>query len=430
MRTLLKQLAKGVLRTCGNLSYVESAAKYITNQRNAPTYEIPEITPIRVEADARENLRLNLFIPSINVSDSFGGIFTAVKLFEQLGDILRAESDIQMRIITHRSTTDESVVDLTKWKLGGPQKFDAPYQVIELKDPQTEAISFSRRDVFVATWWSTALRAARLRAWQERSFGRAVAPLIYIIQDFEPAFYPWSSKYAFAEATYLDASNTIAIFNSSLLRSFCEKQGYSFLKTYHFEPKINNSIKMHLKQNASKERRILVYGRPSIARNCFEAICAGLREWARTSAEARRWSVISAGEKHPNIQLGNELEMRSVGKLSLEAYGALLSDCAIGISLMLSPHPSYPPLEMAHSGILTITNSYADKDLSTWHDNIYSLSRLVPEELAKAIDRCVKKFEEDNTVGWKGRTKVPFYLRDDQADEFLYDVAREIMMQG
>src|SRR4029079_9669880 len=130
----------------------------------------------------------------------------------------------------------------------------------------------------------------------------------------EPAFYPWSSKYAFAEATYLDASNTIAIFNSSLLRSFCEKQGYSFLKTYHFEPRISNSIKMHLKQNASKERRILVYGRPSIARNCFEAICAGLREWARTSAEAGRWSVISAGEKHPNIQLGSELEMQSVGK--------------------------------------------------------------------------------------------------------------------
>ena len=121
--------------------------------------------------------------------------------------------------------------------------------------------------------------------------------------------------------------------------------------------------------------------------------------------------------------------MQSVGKLSLEAYGALLNDCAIGISLMLSPHPSYPPLEMAHSGILTITNSYADKDLSTWHDNIYSLSRLVPEELAKAIDRCVKKFEEDNAVGWKGRSKVPFYLRDDQEDEFLYEVAREITVQ-
>ena len=59
--------------------------------------------------------------------------------------------------------------------------------------------------------------------------------------------------------------------------------------------------------------------------------------------------------------LGDGLEMVSAGKLSLQAYGALLNQCAIGISLMLSPHPSYPPLEMAHSGILTITNSFAEK---------------------------------------------------------------------
>jgi len=428
MHTLLKQLGKGTLRTFGNIPYVEAAAKYIVNQRSAPTYEIPEIDPIRTEMDACEALRLNLFIPSINVSDSFGGIFTAVRLFEELGEILGSRSDVRMRIITHRRTTDHSVVDLTKWKLTD-QKDEARYQILELINAQAQTISLSRHDIFVATWWSTAFRAARLRERQKKYFGRPFAPLIYIVQDFEPAFYPWSSHYAYAETTYLDAASTIAIFNSSLLRRFFEKQGYLFLRSYHFEPRISNSLKVHLRPNAKKEKRILVYGRPSIARNCFEVICAGLREWVRTFAGAYQWSIISAGERHPNVQLGNGIEMQSVGKLSLQAYGALLNDCAVGVSLMLSPHPSYPPLEMAHSGILTITNSYADKDLSTWHDNIYSLSRLVPEELAKAIDRCVKSFEEDNAVGWKGHSKVPFYLRGDQADEFLYAVARDITVQ-
>ena len=36
---------------------------------------------------------------------------------------------------------------------------------------------------------------------------------------------------------------------------------------------------------------------------------------------------------------------------------------AIGISLMVSPHPSYPPLEMAHLGMLVLTNGFGAKDL-------------------------------------------------------------------
>jgi O-antigen biosynthesis protein len=105
----------------------------------------------------------------------------------------------------------------------------------------------------------------------------------------------------------------------------------------------------------------------------------------------------------------------------------MLNECAVGISLMLSPHPSYPPLEMAHSGLLTITNSYGDKDLSSWHENIRSMTRITPEELAKAVERCVNLFEEDHTVGIRGRSKVPFYFRDDdEYEKCLFDLARAI----
>ena len=125
-----------------------------------------EIDRIRTEMDACEALRLNLFIPSINVSDLFVGIFTAVRLFEQLGEILGSRSDVRMRIITDRRTTDHSVVDLTKWKLTD-QKDEARYQILELINAQAQTISLSKRDIFIATWWSTAFRAARLREWQK-----------------------------------------------------------------------------------------------------------------------------------------------------------------------------------------------------------------------------------------------------------------------
>ena len=304
MKIWWKELPKGMLRMFAKVPLVETAARYILSQRktpSAPSYEIPEVAPIRPRASISKSLRLNLLIPSINVSDSFGGIPTAVRIFEQLGNILQTTSDVVLRIIvTDIQTTDELVVDLTKWRLLESKDSDYRYQILELDNTLAHTIPLSRHDVLVATWWPTAVRAQRLRAWQEESFGRPIAPMIYIIQDFEPGFYPWSSRYAYAETTYVDGANTVAIFNSSLLRTYFEKRGYSFLRTYHFEPRLSSTLKTHLKPNTSKDRRILVYGRPSSARNCFEVICAGLKEWAQTSQEAQKWTIISAGEKHAN----------------------------------------------------------------------------------------------------------------------------------
>ena len=48
---------------------------------------------------------------------------------------------------------------------------------------------------------------------------------------------------------------------------------------------------------------------------------------------------------------------------------------------MISPHPSYPPLDMAHLGMLVATNRFGAKDLSTWHQNIHSLASHRPKAL-------------------------------------------------
>ena len=407
--------------------YVLSQRGYVYSQRETPTVqlgEVPEIAPIQPREDFCDSLRLNLLVPTIDVSHSFGGVSTAVRVFEQLGNIVQSTSDVRLRIITDTPTSDESIVDLSKWSMRDTADADPRHQIID--NAPTRTIPFSRHDVFVATYWTTAFRARGLRAWQERSFGRPAAPLVYIVQDFEPAFYPWSSRYAYAEETYAHGADTIAIFNSLLLRKYFEELRYSFLATYHFEPRLDSVLKRLLRPDTTKSRRILVYGRPSSARNCFEVICAGLKKWAQTSRDARKWAIVSAGEKHANVPLGNGLEIQSVGKLSLPDYARMLNECAVGISLMLSPHPSYPPLEMAHSGILTITNSYRNKDLSSWHENIYSIARVMPEEVAEGVQRCTMLFEENNAAGWKGASKVPFYLRDDETEECLYDVARAI----
>jgi hypothetical protein len=47
--------------------------------------------------------------------------------------------------------------------------------------------------------------------------------------------------------------------------------------------------------------------------------------------------------------------------LRYEDYGALLGSSDVLLSLMLSPHTSYPPLEMAAAGGLVVTNTYGPK---------------------------------------------------------------------
>jgi hypothetical protein len=60
---------------------------------------------------------------------------------------------------------------------------------------------------------------------------------------------------------------------------------------------------------------------------------------------------------------------------------------------MISPHPSYPPLEMAEAGLAVITNSFAAKDLRTRYPGIVSIDGLTPEALAGEIERAVTRME-------------------------------------
>src|SRR6266545_65929 len=124
---------KAILRVLANVPYVEEAASYIVGRRDMPgipSDEIPDIAPIQPQVDTYQNLRLNLFIPSINVSDAFGGISTAVRIFERLGSIVQSASDVPLRIITDTRTTDESVVDLGKWRLVDPGDTTSRYQIL------------------------------------------------------------------------------------------------------------------------------------------------------------------------------------------------------------------------------------------------------------------------------------------------------------
>jgi hypothetical protein len=142
---------------------------------------------------------------------------------------------------------------------------------------------------------------------------------------------------------------------------------------------------------------------------------------------ASRWRIISLGESFDPRWTMPVQNMEIGGKASLEEYADHLNRAAVGISLMISPHPSYPPLEMAEAGVLAITNKYGCKDLSRRFAEIISIQRADPELLADAIGTAVREAEA-RRIGKIVPRRPPRDLASDQSSLYspqnLVDIIR------
>jgi hypothetical protein len=114
-----------------------------------------------------------------------------------------------------------------------------------------------------------------------------------------------------------------------------------------------------------------------------------------STADCDGWTFVSAGETHPDVDLGKGFSLKSLGKLSIDEYGHQLQQSFAGISLMVSPHPSYPPLEMAAFGINVLTNRYDEKCLSSLANNINSVDYLSAESISEKVIAIMKSYKSD-----------------------------------
>ena len=153
----------------------------------------------------------------------------------------------------------------------------------------------------------------------------------------------------------------------------------------------------------------MVYGRPNTARNAFALLVQALRKWVILMQEdVSEWRVISAGEQHKRVELGKGVVLEPVGKLTIEEYAKTLEESYAGVSLMVSPHPSYPPLEMSVFGVTVITNSYANKDMSEFNRNIVSLKDASPYSIAEHLKEICDNFKSEKTIDLAQNQKYCF----------------------
>ena len=358
-------------------------------------YLDPEIYPINpIEGEKREKTRINILIPSLRKEHLFGGIATAMKFFSKFDD----EKYEKRIVVTDAPTMAEDLERYQEYEfLVNNVHSNSNLQIVNISERAARNLIVAPNDIFIATGWWTAYSIYPIIKWQKEFFKLDdFNKLIYFIQDYEPYFYPWSSTQCRAESTYRLSVPTIAVFNSKELKEYFDNRGYKFNDKYCFGPVLNDELKKHLLADKEQKRKkqIVIYGRPNTPRNAFGIINEALVKAFEKIDDYKGWKIISMGEEHIPGFVKDKLLIRSVGKLSLDDYAKIMEESYLGISLMISPHPSYPPLEMSSFGIKTITNKYENKDMSYFNENIISVDNCDAEEIAEQIYKYVTQYDK------------------------------------
>ncbi|MDL2328517.1 hypothetical protein LJC71_02030 [Desulfosarcina sp. OttesenSCG-928-A07] len=278
-----------------------------------------------------------------------------------------------------------------------------------------ETIPLHPGDTFIATHYKT---VEIVEKFQEQSGGKA---FLYLIQDFEPMFHPWDENHATAITTY--EKNFLPVVNEALLADFmCNMRVGRFSEEVFrrtvltFSPAVDRRH-FYPEKKEQKTHVLLFYARPDNPRNLFEfgMQALSLLAWEGVLVP-EKWKIWCMGTPSvPPYDLGNGIRTQTLPWMGFSDYAACLRQASAGLSLMLSPHTSYIPLELAACNIPVVTTTYVNKTaealqaISPW---IHAASP-APKDIAAALKQVVQ-MAENGTVA----ENRPFLFPDTWKDAF------------
>lgn len=408
-------VARGDLQ-CGFQHFLQSGqfeGRTLRNEEPFRTVPPPVLRPVLTDSlvaplsvtldDAlASHPRINLVLPSLRLAHMSGGPNTALNLVYRLAAI-----GIPVRLLASNEGVDDPAQVLGHMRTLVHDDLPQPDIVMaDASQPHAPA-SIGCNDVFFGTaWWTVQAFAPILSGLRTKKF-------LYLIQDFEPGLSAWSGAYALAMETY--TMDMIPIVNSFILRDYFAGNRVGrfadaeFAATaLAFEPSIDRSFffpesRLHAVEG---RRRLLFYARPATApRNLFDVGLAALFRAAAAGAFSDgEWELRFIGDPLPELQLPGGVSIKSCPWLGFADYARLMRTSDVLLSLMLSPHPSYPPLEMASCGGMVVTNRFDCKTEERLRE--YSTNILAPEPyiqpIADALLQAAKSVGPSNRVPFRG----------------------------
>jgi glycosyltransferase involved in cell wall biosynthesis len=231
-------------------------------------------------------------------------------------------------------------------------------------------------DAAVATLWATAYSVAQFPAARRK---------FYMIQDFEPMFYPAGTSYALAEESY--RLGLYGICNTEHMRQLYETRygghGMSFQPAV--DPTVFHAEGRRYDRRLGDPATVFLYARPGHWRNCWELASIALEELKERLGDRVR--IITAGSWARPDDVGSGIE--HLGLLDYRETGALYRTCDVGVALTVSEHPSYLPLELMACGVPVVA---FDNPAGYWalqNGENSLLARRTVDGLRDAMERIV-----------------------------------------
>jgi hypothetical protein len=356
------------------------------------------LLPLRTFHIPKTRPRVTMTTDSIGSKSLYGGVGTALILSALLAERLSAS----LRLITRVESADPAnfrrVLSVNGIEWNGDLEF------LQVRAADAREVSVSDNDFFLTTSW-----------WGTRSALGAIKPnhIVYLLQEDERMFYPFGDDRLRCEET-LSSPDIHFVVNSQLLFEHMttgpdalaniRRNGVFFEPAFpesHYYPAAVN-------RPAGGKRNFFFYARPFNERNLYwrglEAIGAAIEGGILRPED---WNIYFVGRSIKPISLPRGVDPEIVENLSWSEYAALLRSIDLGLCLMDTPHPSYPPLDLAACGAVVVTNTRGLKtSLRRYSDNILCANPRA-QSLANAIREGIKlACDEARRFGNYSRNKL------------------------
>ncbi|MEO6076751.1 MAG: glycosyltransferase [Dokdonella sp.] len=366
------------------------------------------IRPLTLASSPKQPRRVNLLLATIDFRYVFGGyigMFNLALFLKRMGH--------QVRIVLTESVDYRP----EEWRRQ-IQKFpglESLFDDVEVapRFDRTDPLPVNPDDAFVATsCWTAHVAHHAVRELGHERF-------VFMVQEYEPIFTSYNSINAIFRQAY--DFPQYALFSTAILQDYFraerigvymdgEESGDALSAVFHnaicrFTPKLADMV--------HEEKRLLFYARPEdhAARNLFELGVMGLVELLRRDdVDLTGWTFHGIGsiDRRYVLELAPGIDLKLLPRTSLDEYIQLLPTFDVGLSLMMSPHPSLVPLEMAAAGLRTVTNTFANKTavrLAAVSPNLIAVPPTVDgiaDGLAEAIRRAgdLKGRLADARIDW------------------------------
>ncbi len=350
------------------------------------------LEPLRVFPVMTDGRRVTIITDSLSSHSLFGGVGTAIVMAALLAKRLNGS----MRIITRSDATDAWVVESIL--RANKVEWDGDIETLFSPSFSGRDVAVSKHDIFITTsWWTTSCALKSIRLEQ----------IFYLIQEDERMFYSHGDDRLQCQEILADERINVIV-NTKLLFQHLSS-GSDALPGLHrrglwFEPAFPAFGSQRAKSQVPRhERRFFFYARPHHPRNLYwrglQAIISCIHDGIINEDE---WEFFFVGNGQPELQLPGGVRPHVLEKLSWQEYSDLVGTMDVALSLMDTPHPSYPPIDLALSGAVVVTNNHGIKtSLNMYSDRIITTGVGV-DDLKEGIAQAIKMAELQDQNADKG----------------------------